>query len=387
MNRLYGHAFAICCIAFIPVALAETGTSGAQLKLSSALSHPRPIDPTERSLLRVEWKTARTADDELHAVDNMLGKIQRMEGTVREIRQLIAAIPAAAEDPVQPAPEVVPEDDFAWWALAGGTVVGLLMGWLFFRRRYASAAAPPLSVPPAISSELPAHNGATVLVPPSPFDEPETLQEGLFPSKSTRVRRRPIRSSTDATAQAPAVGAVVIQHDTAATPKPELEATPSASVAVAGDNASGSENADQALELADIMLSMGLAHGAAQTLEDHIRHHPRQALYHWLKLLDIYRRSGMEKQFDDSARDLRLHFNVHAFEWGQETSAVAATQSSIEDYPHISNRVEELWPASHCAEYLNRLLEDNRGGTRTGFPEPVAAEILQLLDVLAARDN
>jgi hypothetical protein len=43
-----------------------------------------------------------------------------------------------------------------------------------------------------------------------------------------------------------------------------------------------------------------------------------------------------------------------------------------------------LWPRRSCAQYLSRLIEDNRGGTRSGFPQPVVEEILFLLDLLRA---
>ena len=54
----------------------------------------------------------------------------------------------------------------------------------------------------------------------------------------------------------------------------------------------------------------------------------------------------------------------------------------LESYAHIISRVQELWPRRSCAEYLNRLLEDNRGGTRSGFPQPVVEEILLLVALL-----
>lgn len=140
-------------------------------------------------------------------------------------------------------------------------------------------------------------------------------------------------------------------------------------------------NADLAIELADVMLSMGLASGAAQTLEEHIRQHPRQALVHWLKLLDVYRRSGQQTDYEAAAKELQQHFNIAAPDW-QAVMDPAIRAPSLEHYLHISHRIQELWPRKSCTEYLTRLLEDNRGGTRTGFPQQVIEEILVLLAIL-----
>jgi hypothetical protein len=139
------------------------------------------------------------------------------------------------------------------------------------------------------------------------------------------------------------------------------------------------------LELAELMLSMRLTGSAAQTLENHIRAHPRQALIHWLKLLEVYRRSGQQKDFEASALQLQQHFNIAPPDWQPDAEPVPALRlPSLENYVHISSRIQELWPRRSCAEYLGRLLEDNRGGTRTGFPQNVAEEILFLLTLLRA---
>jgi hypothetical protein len=140
-------------------------------------------------------------------------------------------------------------------------------------------------------------------------------------------------------------------------------------------------DADLAIELADVMLSMGLASGAAQTLEEHIRQHPREALVHWLKLLEVYRHSGQQADYETAAKELQQHFNIAAPDW-EMIADPAIKAPSLEYYLHISHRVQELWPRKSCTEYLTRLLEDNRGGTRAGFPQPVIEEILLLLAIL-----
>ena len=141
---------------------------------------------------------------------------------------------------------------------------------------------------------------------------------------------------------------------------------------------------DEALELADVMISMGLAEGASQALVERIRANPRQALSHWLKLLEIYRQSGNQAEFENAVEKIHVAFNVCPGNWDANENN-SAPKSSLEDYPHIALQLENLWPTtSECEDYLLSLLADNRAGTRTGFPVSVVEEIILLLAVLHA---
>lgn len=135
---------------------------------------------------------------------------------------------------------------------------------------------------------------------------------------------------------------------------------------------------DQALELAEIMLAMGLGQGAAQTLTEQIQKEPKPALRNWLKLLEIYRQNGQQDEFERSAEELRQVFNVLPENWQVQPEV----QRSIEDYPHIAARLCELWGKPACTGYLGNLLNDNRDGVRTGFPQTVAEELLLLMAML-----
>ncbi len=128
------------------------------------------------------------------------------------------------------------------------------------------------------------------------------------------------------------------------------------------------------------MLSMGLGHGAAQTLVEQIGREPKQALAQWLKLLEIYRQNGQQVEFERSAEELRQHFNVQPVDW----QAQPGLQRSLEDYPHIAARTVELWRKPACLTYLQNLLDENRGGARAGFPQSVAEELLLLTALLKA---
>jgi tetratricopeptide (TPR) repeat protein len=139
-------------------------------------------------------------------------------------------------------------------------------------------------------------------------------------------------------------------------------------------------NVDPTLELADIMVSLGLEQGAAKTLLEYAEANPRQALHHWLKLLDIYRSSGNQEDFKEATEKLRRNFNIQADDWAKANTAEAPT---LENFSRLSQQLQQTWSRpEECIAYLRHLLEDNREGSRAGFPRPVAEEILLLIDVL-----
>lgn len=143
---------------------------------------------------------------------------------------------------------------------------------------------------------------------------------------------------------------------------------------------------DEALELADVMSSIGLADGAAQALVEHIRTNPRQSLSHWLRLLDVYRQTGKQTEFEKAAAEMRNAFNVEPGTWN-DNAKDDERNTSLENYPHISAELKKLWPTPECSEYLLSLLADNRDGKRAGFPLPVVEEIVLLLAVLRAEES
>ena len=136
------------------------------------------------------------------------------------------------------------------------------------------------------------------------------------------------------------------------------------------------------LELAEIMLSMGLEQSAAQALVEFSEANPRHAIYHWLKLLGIYRSRGLQHEFAATAEKLRRYFNIQAAEWGTPAASEVPT---LENFSRVAEHVQKIWTQpEECIGYLRHLLEDNREGSRAGFPQPVAEEILLLIEILKA---
>ncbi|MBK6676737.1 MAG: hypothetical protein IPJ52_15765 [Rhodocyclaceae bacterium] len=352
--------------------LLPTGTTTVVASEQTAAASVEP------ALTKLESRAAQSKAGETAVIDEVLARVQRMNATVAELHTIIEAIPAQrcpqAPEPVvcppaaiasptvppaiAPAPKPaaktkVAEDSLAdvpWQAIAAGLAVLALLGLLWRQRRQKRATNE--SIPVTQPS-----------LPPS-LTKPATAERKV---------------SAGATPPAPAAAPLATPVGISSPPPPTVAETQPSPAAEVADN-TGAADADLSLELAEVMLSMGLTDGAAQTLTDHIRAHPRQALFHWLKLLDIYRKSGMKNDFEKSAQEIQQHFNMAPPDW--EPIDTDARPPGLESYAHIISRVQELWPRRSCAEYLNRLLEDNRGGTRTGFPQPVVEEILLLVALL-----
>lgn len=342
---IYAHrlqaVLLVCLIAAWPLVASAQAPAQPAPAERLAVSRTMPGDASDPI-----WLWFREQDKLL---DDILLRLVRVENLVGDIHRLIdrmpdqpgtAAAPAPVPPParvtpaVKPPPVAAPADDsdpapgfFTEWApqLAGSGLLLLLLFW-WSRRRGAT--------PKAATSAVPAKKA----VPPVP-------------------------------ATAPAAPAPAVKAPAAPAPVPDAVETPVEAP---------SEQADQALELAEIMLAMGLGHGAAQTLTEQIRNEPKQALRHWLRLLDIYRKNGQQDEFERSAEELRQHFNVMPEDWHAQPD----TLHSLEDYPHIAARLTELWGRPACLVYLHNLLADNRGGSRAGFPQSVAEELLLLVAML-----
>lgn len=295
---------------------AEAGASATgQIQISSNAALPLdPEDPLNK------WFNEQ---DQLLEV--ILMRLARIELMVKDIHRLLMQLPDAGGSPASPqglapsSPLPSPPGDESMAAYLGGGLAGaLLLIYLLWRR---SRPMQPL---------------------PLPVTEPSAAAEEADESQTIATHAAP----------APAPPPPVPERDTFL--------------------------ADQALELVDILLSMGMDDSAAGTLLEQIEREPKQALQHWLKLLEIYRQTGKQAEFESFAGQLRQHFNVQADAWHPETDA----QRPLEDYGHVFKEITRLWPRrAECRSYMETLLRDNRGGSRSGLSQQAAEEMLLLIHI------
>jgi hypothetical protein len=315
-------------------------------------------------------------------LDGILLRLSRIELLVNDIHRLIQQMPApsATTAPATPAPVSVPIaavvppppsevpgfdvlellDNLAI-QLAGGGLLLLLLLLLWSRQRKKAGLAVQNK-----SFEAGSASSARFAPPVAPAEPPQTSEQQV-----PDMRMSPEVMPTEV--PAPQATAPAQHVPEAIQDRPRV---------LTGNN-SATRTSEQALELAEIMLAMGLGQGAAKTLTAQINNEPKHALRNWLKLLEIYRRNGQQDEFERSADELRQHFNVQPEDW----QSTLGELRSIEDYPHITAEICEHWDKPDCSSHLVNLLGDNRYGTRTGFPQAVAEELLLLNTILQAKGS
>lgn len=381
------------------------------------------VSEDERSVLRIEWRAGLAGVEETRSVHEMLDNLRRLEAGVSEVGRLIGNMPAqkpAATIVPNPAPVAAETPDSSGYdlrlAVANITALALVAIWWFRRRRPATgtqtvSVPSPKNVPPDDAASPPAPPASPLLARTSVAEDliglpaaikapaattPETPGEvsEAAPDPIPAASAEPVASSRfdppepESSGSFDADSTMVLDFsleeadpETVARENARLQATPPVSAPKPPEIAPETAiNVEPTLQLAEIMLSMGLEQGAAQALTEYIETHPRHAVYHWLKLLGIYRSRGLKKEFAETAEKLRAHFNIQAEEWGKPVEDKAP---ALENFARVAEHVQKIWTQpQECMNYLQHLLEDNRDGARAGFPQSVAEEILFLVEIL-----
>jgi pilus assembly protein FimV len=329
--------------------------------------------------------TAQAANEE---------RIRQLEAGAADLKNRIAQVEADArqreaqiEAQLQAAKQAQDElAERAWWQVAVAVLVGgalgaaLLQGYRMLTARRQEPELPSFGTPPHKTADAAGSKAKPAAAP--------ARAGGRLPARATEAPAAPraagpaaLRSAPSAQARKPKADKDPLDFEPPSFLQTESRRVTTAQTATAVADVAVQEVPDPAkaaIELANIMTSMGLTESAAQTLVDHIRENPRQSLQHWLKLLELHRINGKREDFERSTQELRQHFNVRVEEWG---SAAGASRGSIETYPHVRAQITKLWHDPGCVKYLHSLLMDNREGTRAGFPLSVAEEILLLIAV------
>jgi hypothetical protein len=141
---------------------------------------------------------------------------------------------------------------------------------------------------------------------------------------------------------------------------------------------------DATLEEAKLLASINRYNDAIAHLKMTIESQPKASINHWLYLLEIFRKLNLQEDFEQYAADMHQTFNVMTPVWYDTEIAVYVPQS-LEEFPHIMERLYSSWPDDSAASYLRNLIIDNRGGERSGFGDAVIGEITMLIELLSAR--
>ncbi len=142
--------------------------------------------------------------------------------------------------------------------------------------------------------------------------------------------------------------------------------------------------ATSTLEEAKLLMSINRPQDAIDHLKLIIEAQPKASINHWLYLLEIFRTLGLKEDFERYAQSLHRTFNVMTPVW-YETSAEIVVPQDLEEFPHIMDKLDAVWPSDLAKVYLESLITDNRDGDRAGFSKAVLDDILMLIALLDMR--
>lgn len=346
----------------------ESETPGAGLRMSTELASIGRIDATSdvrRDELRREQSVIMAIDRTIVAQLELTERIHQLEEVQRRMMEQLHAnsTPQAAAvktASVTPQPE---RDTTASWlypaAALGGLSLALAAALSWMRQRRADATRGQdydLPAEPTVAPWNPPSRPAPAAPPAADLAAPPFTQPGApFPHPAERA---PLGWDTVDDAIAPIV--------------------PIAPIAPIEEPA---EEHESAIELAEIMMGFGRLQGAADTLAEFIASNPKRAVTPWLKLLEVYRAANLREEFDTLAMQLNKTFNVKSVTW-ESFEEARQSKLSIEQMAHVSKKIQDRWGTTEGQAYLEKLLRDNRDGTREGFPLSVIDEILTLATVL-----
>ena len=377
--------------------------SGLSLRTSTDLSAhlSQTVSENARAVLRLEYRLLQSLHEQVKQQLDVAERIRLLEASAEALRiareNAERPTEAAAVQPVQklqlsaakpatvthvPAVSKVPElllDEIPPWWFEGLILLGLTasLTWvLFHRSRKQSQQASSATEENAIAVK--AHD----LNKKSPWPDEDRHGASLAVKSSVSETDLPLDGLTvPVPSEKPGV-----KHNLPFTPV-ELDKV---------------RDCSTVMELAEIMVSFGRTKGAIQALEEFLEHDPAVVLAPWLKLLEIFRMNDMRDEFEACSIRLKVHFNVSPGPWeraGETLKGPIVTidekdltietllqrMSAIVVFPHLKESIQKAWDSPEGLVNLKKLLSDTRDGSRSGFPLPIARELLALIDFLKTR--
>ncbi|MCL4697658.1 MAG: hypothetical protein KJ023_11510 [Burkholderiaceae bacterium] len=130
---------------------------------------------------------------------------------------------------------------------------------------------------------------------------------------------------------------------------------------------------------AEFFVVLGQDEAAIDLLMEHLRSTGGGSPLPYLKLLEIYRRRGDHEAYERTRARFNHRFNAYAPEWGADLAA----GRSLDDYPGVVPRLQQVWarPLDAMAELEALLFRKSRGEL---FDLPAYREVLLLYSL--ARD-
>ena len=140
------------------------------------------------------------------------------------------------------------------------------------------------------------------------------------------------------------------------------------------------EEISDAMQEAEFWISLHDSQRAVEVLEPYATGDQPGSPLPWLYLFDLYRELGQRTKYELLHERFRHNFNGRIQTWLElDGPPVSTPPRSLEDMPHMSQKIAALWQSDNIVPYLESLLLDDRDGTRVGFDLPVYREIMFLI--------
>src|SRR6185312_6017990 len=137
------------------------------------------------------------------------------------------------------------------------------------------------------------------------------------------------------------------------------------------------EEISDVMELANVWMAMHDPQKVIELLEPFSGVEQPESPLPWLCLLDVYHSIGDRVKYEAILERIKKLYNVKLAPWDVETDA--EPPKTLADFPHIVDTVLNLWESADIIPYLDRLMKDDREGTRQGFDLPVYRDLVRLL--------
>lgn len=104
----------------------------------------------------------------------------------------------------------------------------------------------------------------------------------------------------------------------------------------------------------------------------------------WLQMLDGFLQNKDQHGFETISKEIKKFFNVKLHAWQADAKD---EKKQLSDYPHVVNKIIELWPTDGVVIYLERLLNNSRMNPREGFDLPIFEQLESLFELAQRPDR
>jgi hypothetical protein len=206
---------------------------------------------------------------------------------------------------------------------------------------------------PTIAGPMP---GEGCAIPEARADDAADQLTPTQPPKRSTTPAVPAGTAAEASRAGVTAAPPTAADASRASPSADAPTAATAPTREAASDATGDASAFLALHHVDLSIDV---------LREHIERESRPMPAVWVMLLDLCRTHGREQKFRELAVEFHQRFNVRAPSWDRYPPGRG--EPGLEAYPRLVKTITATWGTYECRRLLDRLLYDNRGGTRRGF--------------------